>query len=269
MYGLLKRLDDAAFLSFRIWEFSFRSLRRRYALTFLARILLRHPANAIAGVSKYRRLVRANLEQSDTTMLFEGSEDDLVSRLATARRDLLVAVGFCQKPMDPPCPAGRPNHDCIFLEELDLEEAAESVHEACLQCNVRTIGLQALRAGANMHIMTSALDIARDVMIPSTKHQLFSNAVMCLCPYSVQAIQLPLLICGIEGFLVGYSSGNCSDYEQWLRADRGIKKEITTLSASAYEKVVTLLDRLAAQREIEGVHYTRFLRRGNIYVPGQ
>jgi hypothetical protein len=73
----------------------------------------------------------------------------------------------------------------------------------------------------------------------------------------------------MEGFLVGYSSGNCSDYEQWLLADRGIKKEITTLSANAYEKVVTLLDGLAAQREKEGVHYTRFLRRGNIYVSGK
>jgi hypothetical protein len=269
MFGLLNRLDDAAFLSLRTWEFSFRSLRRRYALTFLAQVLLRHPAKAISGMSKYRRLVQESLEQSDITMLFEGPEDDLVSRLAAARRDLLVAVGFCQKPVDPPCPAGRPNHDCVFLEELNLEEAAESVHEACFQCKIRTIGLQALRAGACMHIMTSALDIARDVMIPSAKHQLFSYAVMCLCPFSVQVIQLPLLICGMEGFLVGYSSGNCLDYEQWLRADRGIKKEITALSASAHEKVVTLLDGLAEQRETEGVRYTRFSRRGNIYVPGQ
>ncbi len=94
MYGLLKRLDDAAFLGFRIWEFSFRSLRRRYALTFLHHIVLRHPANAIAGVSKYRRLVRANLEQSDITMLFEDSEDDLVESLGNGAEGFAGCCGF-------------------------------------------------------------------------------------------------------------------------------------------------------------------------------
>ncbi len=269
MYSLLRRLDDSTFLGFKVWDFSLRSLRRRYGLTFLSRVILRHPLKAMAGLSKYRRLVWANPERSDVTVLFEGADEDLERRLYTARTDLLVAVGFCQKPMDPPCPAGRPNHDCMFLEELDLAEAAEPVHEACHQCNVRTIGVHALLAGANMHIMTSALDIARDVMIPSVEHQLFRSAVLCLCPYSVQAIAFPLLVCGIEGFLVGYSSGNCSDYEQWLQADRGIKDEITTLSGSAYEKVLTLLGDLAAEREKEGVRCTRFLRRGNIYLPVQ
>lgn len=266
---MLSRLDDSAFLGFKVWDFSLRSLRRRYGLTFLSRVILRHPLKAMAGMSKYRRLVRTNPERSDVTILFEGAEEDLARRLYTARTDLLVAVGFCQKPMDPPCPARRPNHDCIFLEELDLVEAAEPVREACLRCNVRTIGLRALLAGANMHIMTSALDIARDVMIPSVEHQLFRSAVLCLCPYSGQAIALPLLVCGIEGLLVGYSSGNCMDYEQWLQADRGIKDEITTLSGSAHEKVLTLLGDLAAEREKEGVRCTRFLRHGNIYIPVQ
>ncbi len=267
MYSLLSRLDDSAFLGFKIWEFSLRSLRRRYGLTFLSRVILRHPLKAMAGMSTYRTVAQGNPERSDVTLLFEGAEEELERRLRNARMDLLVAVGFCQKPMDPLCPAGRPNHDCIFLEELDLAEGADPVHEACVQCNVRTIGLRALLAGANMHIMTSALDIARDVMIPSADHQLFRSAVLCLCPYSVQAIALPLLICGIEGFLVGYNSGNCSDYAQWLQADKGIKDELTTLSGDAHEKVLTLLGDLAAEREREGVRCTRFLRRGNIYVP--
>jgi len=269
MYDFLSRLDDSAFLGLKVWEFSFRSLRRRYGLTFLGSVILRHPLKAIAGMSKYRRLVRKNVERSDLTTLFEGAEEDFARRLATAGTGLLVAVGFCQKPMDPPCPAGRPNHDCLFFDELDPEEAVEPVSEACLQCDIRTIGLRALLAGANMHIMTSALDIARDVMIPSIEYQRFRSAVMCLCPYSVQAIALPLLICGVEGLLVGYSSGNCVDREQWLQADRGIKKEMTMLSSTSQEKVSTLLERLAAQREKEGVRYTKFVRRGNIYSPTQ
>lgn len=267
MYSLLNRLDDSAFLGFKIWEFSLRSLGRRYGLTFLSRVILRHPLKAMAGMSKYRRLVQADAEPSDVTVLFEGAEEELARRLYTAGTDLLVAVGFCQKPMAPVCPAGRPNHDCLFLEELDLSEGTEPLYEACHQCDVRTIGVRALLAGANMHIMTSALDIARDVMIPSVEHQLFRSAVLCLCPYSVQAIALPLLVCGIEGVLVGYNSGNCSDYGQWLQADRGFKDELTTLSGSAHERVLTLLEDLAAEREKEGLRWTRFLRRGNIYTP--
>jgi len=120
-----------------------------------------------------------------------------------------------------------------------------------------------------MHIMTSALDIAHDVMIPSMDHGRFKDTVMCLCPYSVQAIALPLLICGVEGFLIGYASGNCMDYEQWSLADVGIKKEMTTLSPSAHHRLLAVLEDLSERREKEGLRCVRFVREGNIYVPAK
>jgi len=269
IYDLLTRLDDSSFLGFRVWEFSFRSLRRRYGLTFLNRIVLRHPLKTLAGTSKYRRLLRERREQDHIAPLFEGSEEDFVSGMTTGARELLVAVGFCQKPLTPACPAGRPNHDCLYLDELDLNHGREDIHPACRLCKIKEIGNRALQAGANMHVMTSALDIARDVMIPSIDRERFRKAIMCLCPYSVQAISWPLIICGIEGFLISYASGNCLHYQQWLLADKGIKREMTVLSSPAYDKILTLLQGAAEQRAKEGMRYGRFVRQGNIYVPSE
>jgi hypothetical protein len=268
IYDLLTRLDESSFLGFRTWEFSFRSLRRRYGLTFLGRVVLLHPLKTLTGIWRYRRLLREQQEQDQITTLFAGREEDFVSRLVEGR-DLLVAVGFCQKPLDPECPAGRPNHDCFYFAELNLNHGAEAIHPACFQCGIREIGTRALQAGANMHIMTSALDIAHDVMIPTIDNERFRKAIMCLCPYSVQAIALPLIICGIEGLLIGYASGNCIDHEQWLLADRGGKEEMTMLNPVAYDKIWALLQVTADQREKEGLHYSRFVRQGNIYVPSQ
>jgi len=267
IYGLLSRLDASSFLGFRIWEFSFRSLGTEYGLTFLKDIVLRHPLKTLEGVLKYRSIFREGRDHGDVTLLFEGSEDDLVARLATARSQLLVAVGFCQKPLRPECPAGRANHDCAFLDQLDLEHADGLVHPACLQCEIKRLGCGALLAGASMYIMTSALDVARDVMIPSVDLGRFRSVLMCLCPYSVRAIALPLTICGIEGFVIGYASGNCVDYEQWSLADAGIKKERTTLSPSAHRRILAMLRDLSGRRTKERSRYVRFVHEGNIYMP--
>ena len=118
-----------------------------------------------------------------------------------------------------------------------------------------------------MHIMTSALHIARDVMIPSIDRGRFRKVIMCLCPYSVQAIALPLTICGLEGYLVGYESGNCVDWEQWLQADRGVKNEMTAIDPTVHARVVSFLERCAEARAVEGLRYARFERQGNIYAP--
>lgn len=266
-HDLLARLDRASLLGFKIWEFSFRSLRTTYGMAFIREVVLRHPIKALAGIFKYRRFLREHRLEGDITCLFGEPERESPDRVTLAEADLLVAVGFCQKPLAPECPAGRPNHDCVFLEELHLEPVERALHPACGECEIRSIGLRALRAGACMHIMTSALDIARDVMIPSINHRRFKSTIMCLCPYSVQAITLPLMICGMEGYLIGYTSGNCMDYEQWSLADRGVKSEMTTLSAAARDKIRVVLEAFAEQREREGAHYVRFMREGNIYVP--
>ena len=116
-----------------------------------------------------------------------------------------------------------------------------------------------------MHIMTSALDIAHDLMIPAIEKGRFKKVILCLCPFSIQAIILPLLICGIRGYLIEYSSGNCRYYQEWLLADRGIKREMTTLLPEAYEKILSLLDLWA----LSGSSCRRFQREGNIYAPAK
>jgi hypothetical protein len=267
LHDLLTRLDEASFLGFRLWDFSFRSLRRQYALTFLRRIVLRHPLRTCEGVLRLRNFQRQHENLRHVTFLFEGAEEDFLLSLREAKTRLLVAVGFCQKPLAPVCPAQRPNHDCVYLDSVDLSTEGQVVHAACQRCDVRMLGTLALRAGACMHVMTSALDIARDVMIPSADHGRFSKIILCLCPYSVRVIDLPLTICGLEGYLLGYASGNCANYEQWLRADRGFKKEMTMLDPAVHSRVVSLLERLVEARASEGQRYVRFRRQGNIYEP--
>ena len=267
LHALLTRMDESAFLGYRGWDFSFRSMRERYGLTFLGHVAVRHPWRTLRGMLKYRRLLSEHREQQDMSRMFEGSDAEFVQRLCEAKTGLLVAVGFCQKPLSPACPARRPNHDCVYLDKLDLQTEGGGVHAACEDCDIRTLGTLALRAGACMHIMTSALDIARDVMIPSVDHGRFQKVIMCLCPYSVRVIALPLTICGLEGYLVGYNSHACANWDQWLLADRGIKRELTMLGSSARASVVSVLETIAQARATEGLSYSSFRREGNIYEP--
>jgi hypothetical protein len=117
--------------------------------------------------------------------------------------------------------------------------------------------------------MTSAKDIARDFMLPQISCGLFPAAVLILCPYSVQAIILPLLICGVEVFLLSYASGSCSDYEQWLQADRGNKDERTTIDGGSKEKLLGLARKVEPEdgSEVQSRRYRRFRRRGNVFIP--
>lgn len=269
LYDLLARLDEGSFLGLRLWEFSLRSMGRRYGQTFLRHVVLRHPLRTLAGLLRYLRLPRQKPPQHGVSLLFEAPEEEFLSGLAGSGKGLLVAVGYCQKPLVPGCPAGRANHDCVYLDQLDLDHGGQAAFSACGDCDVRTLGTLALRAGACMHIMTSALDIAHDVMIPSLEGALFRSFIMCLCPFSVQVIGAPLTLCSLEGYLVGYESGNCADYEQWLRADEGIKPERTALHAIARSRIITWLEGIAAERAREGHHYARFHREGNIYVPAE
>jgi hypothetical protein len=119
-----------------------------------------------------------------------------------------------------------------------------------------------------MHIMTSALDIADDIFVPALEQGRFKTAIFCVCPYSVQPMVLPLLISGIQGFVVQFDSGYCADYSQWSLADRGTKNERTLLSPPAHRKILDFLDGVAALRTERGVPATsRFELEGNIYVP--
>jgi len=121
-----------------------------------------------------------------------------------------------------------------------------------------------------MHIMTSALDIAHDILVPALERERFKRAIFCVCPYSVQPMALPLLLCGIEGFVAQFGSGYCADYSQWSLADRGIKDDRTLLSPQAHSKILDFLDGVAALRAKPGKpFYHRFQLEGNIYVPAE
>jgi hypothetical protein len=271
---LLRKLDEKAFLGLQVWDFSFRSLPHRYGSAFLKEVVFRHPLRTLSGLLAYRRLVHSNRKEGDITPLFSVSEEDFQRRIAGGGGSFLVAAGFCQKPMreaghGDECPAGRFNHRCLYLAQLDLSQPeGRPIPSVCLNCEIRAIGTRALRAGADMHIMTSALDIAHDIFVPTLERGRFKTAILCVCPYSVQPMVLPLLICGIEGLVVRFDSGYCADYSQWSLADRGVKDDRTLLSPQAHSKILDFLDGIAGLRgELGKPSYHRFQLEGNIYVP--
>lgn len=271
---MLRKLDEKAFLGFKIWDFSFRSLPHRYGSAFLQEVVLRHPLRTLSGLLAYRRLVQGNRRRGDITPLFSGTEEDFQRRVAEGEGGFLVAVGFCQKPMreaghSDECPVGRFNHRCLYLAQLDLSHPeGKSIPSVCQSCDIKVIGARALQAGADMHIMTSALDIAHDIFVPALERGRFRTAIFCVCPYSVQPMALPFLICGLEGFVVQFDSGYCAGYSQWSLADRGIKDDRTLLSPQAHSKVLDFLDGVAALRaELGKPSCHRFRLEGNIYVP--
>lgn len=111
--------------------------------------------------------------------------------------------------------------------------------------------------------MTSAKDIARDLLIPQIKSEKFPSSFLLLCPYSMQAILPALFICGVNSFLLAYESGYCQDYRQWLKADGGIKQEMTVLSPSSWKKLLDLIDEVRSPE----TPYHQFRREGNIFYP--
>jgi len=79
---------------------------------------------------------------------------------------------------------------------------------------------------------------------------------------------LPLLICGIESFVVPFEKGYCADYGQWSLADRGIKNERTSLRPQDRIRIFSFLDSVAELRSKMGKPPShRFQMEGNIYVP--
>jgi len=301
MLHFLRTLDRRRFLGFPIWEFSFRSLPRRYGRMFLRDIVLRHPVRSVQGMLAYRRIYREGRQagaaslpfavdgdaslpfavdggaslpsvlEGDVTHLHAGTEADLQAEIVDADGGFVVALGFCQKPVGGPgagCPAGRFNHDCHVLVRSDLLGIrAARLPIPCRGCDVRLIGTAALQAGAAVYIMTSAADIARHIFIPTLESDRFRYGLFLQCPYSIPAMALPLLICRIRSLLVGYGEGDCSDYAQFSLADEGTKDERTCLNPPAHARVLGFLEDVASARRARGSRYTCFHREGFVYVP--
>lgn len=265
----LGRLDKARFWNVQVWDFSFRSLPREYARLFFLKAVVAHPVNTVRGLRRYRRFIRENTHPApECGRLLSLPDETIFLQHARARKSgPLVGLGFCLKPYDPndtsvSCPSGRANHDCLYLERGEAQPV-------CGGCAIHEFGRRALGKGCPVYIMTSASDIARDLMLPQIRRGLFPVAVLILCPYSVQAIILPLLICGLDMLLVSYASGSCADYKQWLKADRGIKDERTTIDVESREKLLNLLERIGEDEasKLKSKGYRRFRRGGNVFYP--
>lgn len=232
----------------RFWnliEFSLHSLFQAYGHMFVKHVVLRHPLRTLRGLWAYLHL--GNTAPAIARQLSRGGEQAFVQRAAGDKGRLLVGTGFCQKPSRAAgsahdCPSGRFTHDCLYLSRLELGRGSERpFHPACADCSIRLLGNAALNAGASFAVLTSARDIAQDILLPALEEQRYTYALLALCPYSVEPMSLALLICGVEGYLFHYCSGSCVNYRQWLRADKGDKPERTALSPQAMDTMLRIL----------------------------
>lgn len=256
-------LDRIQFLNINIWDFSYHSFFREYARLFLLKAVLAHPVKARQGLKKYLNLIKnhENLFPKYNQFLSIPNEKTFLERIKREKIEPLVGLGFCLKPYhhDKPsstCPSGRANHDCLYLEKGQTQAI-------CFNCAIFRISEQGLKTGCKIYIMTSARDIARDFLFPQVNFRKFPSAILLLCPYSVQAIIPPLLICKINMFLMAYDSGYCRDFKEWLSADRGKKEETTALNKASWEKLMDLLGKLDHSKH----RFFRFQRAGNIFIP--
>ena len=273
-------------------EFSVKSLSQAYGHTFIRHVALRHPLRLLRGLWAYYRVLRA--DHKEERLLFRDNEEAFVRRAAGDGKRLLVGTGFCQKPLprqstvQPPrtamlgnlqstsprhngskCPAGRFSHNCLYLSRLRANSRkGRQLHPACTDCFIHTLGQAAFEAGASFVVLTSALDIAHDILLPALEEQRFTRILFAICPYSVEPMSLALLICDIEGYIFHYDVGACANYSQWLRADRGDKPERTVLSAHNKVRLLGLLEAIATQRHLlNKAQPMCYQRVGNIFVP--
>jgi hypothetical protein len=250
---VFRSLDARATLGLRIWEFSWRSLNQSYARTVLRRVVARYPGRTLSGVRAYRQWVRSGHGLGPVSPV--GGD---AAQIAKGAR-LLVAPGFCQKPLA--CPAGRFAPDCRVF---DAPLRPARLQPACVGCAVRALGERALAAGASLYLMTSAQQIAYDLFLPALAGHGFQHAVLNVCPLSVQPMALMLFICRMRALLLAYGRGACDTHARWLAADRGDKPERTVLAPAAATALQDVLD-AAATGEVEGGQWYR--REGNVYVP--
>ena len=232
--------------------FCLHSLLREYGWLFFRRIGLRHPLRTA-------RAMRAAGALDD-------SGDALDVHAAGPVRTFggpgaLVGVGFCLKPLEPPCPSGRFNHDCAFLENLPAGEPAE-IPAPCRACAIRELGRLALRAGAAFYVMTSAKDILLDVFAPAADAGVFRAGLFALCRYSFKPFAAGLLAGGVQARLWPFETGDCRDYPTWLRADRGDKPDRTEIAPANRQTL-----RAALHAAAQAAPPARFQKRGHVLFP--
>jgi hypothetical protein len=236
-----------------MWTFCLRSLLREYGWQFVRRVAAPHPLRTTRAI-----LAAGTLDVSGHITAV--SRGDPGPRLEGARS--IVGLGFCLKPINPPCPSGRSNHDCHYLENLPQSEGV-GVPAPCQQCAIGEIGTMTLGTGAAFYIMTSARDILFDLFVPSLDRGAFSSGLFVLCRYSIEPFAAGLLASGIRGWLFPFEKGDCRDYRTWLLADRGIKHEQTALGEPRDSTIRGLLE--TARKEAPRA--SRFEKRGHVLYP--
>jgi hypothetical protein len=213
-----------------MWDFCLNSLFREYGWRFFSRVALPHPLKTTRAVIDSGAL---SFSGDMATVLPEGPG-------GLEGVPSIVGVGFCLKPMSPPCPSGRPNHDCHYLENLPPSGATD-IPASCRECAIREIGTMALRTGAAFYIMTSAKDILVDVFVPALDEGRFSSGLFVLCRYSMRPFAVGLMASGMRGRLFPFERGDCQEWGTWLRADRGIKDEQTEIGQPNQRTIIGLL----------------------------
>jgi hypothetical protein len=226
-----------------MWNFCLHSIFREYGWQFFRRIAAPHPVRTAKAF-----LHAGAIDVSANMIRLSGS------CLPGVRS--IVGVGFCLKPVNPPCPSGRSNHDCIYLEHMPLFNSP-----ICRDCAIREIGTLTLKTGSAFYIMTSARDILSDVFAPSLREGRFTSGLFVLCRYSVRPFAVGMMASDIRGCMFQFHRGDCLDYKTWLLADRGIKKEQTEILYSTQAAISEILGNASK----EPTSAVRFRKRGNIF----
>ena len=157
-----------------LWAFCARSVLREYGWRFLWRVAVRHPWRTARAVLAAGRM---DCEREAVEVSGDGRFGGLEGEGG------IVGVGFCLKPLEPACPLGRGNHDCMYLESM-LGKGGK-MPAACGECAIRELGEMALAAGTAFYVMTSAKDILMDVYVPALDERRFRTGVFTLCRYSL------------------------------------------------------------------------------------
>lgn len=264
-------LDRIEFLHIRLWEFSLRNTKRFFSWYFLLRILLLHPLKAIRGLQQYRNLViNANKSQLNGSSNFPQIQKLLLTKSNHAPR-FLIAFGFCMKPYDEDkgktsCPVGHFNHNCIVLENSSLRNTNnENWPSPCKECTIGTLVQHAAKIRADFYIMTSALDIARDLFLPAIRGKGAQTGVFLLCPYSAEAFTLGMTTCGIHGTLITFCKGDCLNHQDFTLADKGFKTKQTFIEASLFKTLLGDFQTLNAGFSHTSAYSIHYKKVKNVY----
>ncbi len=244
---MLKILDRKRFLRVGFWEFGIRSMFRRLGAEVLGRLLLSHPLQSSKGYLRYRDHQVKNETVLTIPNLPGGSH-------------LILLGAYCQKPVtkENPCPSGRFNHRCYFIENL-------KIYRACRHCDIRKMAGLAMLLGCCFYIMTSSVDLLQHIFLPALRNRAFSHFLVMICPYAKELFLFPAFISDMEGYTLTLGRGSCRDYRQFLLADQSHKSNQTHLSPSAQHR----LQSLHKQAKLSCGGYQRLIRKECLYAPSR